>query len=80
MSADFLKFHLWEPIHLFYRHALVNVTYPFLQREKLLVRHYIRVYLFAKKVRPLFSNIKLVHPNVIHGHHWINLVSKHLPR
>lgn len=80
MSADFLKFHLWEPIHFFYRHALVYVAYSLLKRDKLLVSHYIRVYLFAKKVRSLFSNIKLVHPYIIHGHHWVNLVGKHLPR
>jgi hypothetical protein len=47
-----------------------------LQGEQLFIGHNVWVYLLTEQVSPLFRDIELVHPNVIH--HRVQLVGEHL--
>ena len=77
MLREFLEFHFGEAIHLLDSHALIDVAYAFLQGQQLFVGHDVWVDLFAEEIGPLFCHVELVHSHVV-GHHWVELISKHL--
>lgn len=57
--------HRWILIHLLNFHTLGHKANPFLQGQKLLIRHDIHVHLFSEKMSSLFSHGVLIHGIVV---------------